>query len=190
MALKRIAEPTELVVDFDLVKAQLRVTTDNEDDLIAHYIGVATTMFEDKAEISLAEQQWRLTLDDWSEIIRLPRSPVQSIDNFEYLVDGIWTPFTDYVSDLERVPGLILVTDQPSLDDDVTPRIRIEYTSGLTLSYGSGSGPAFPYDIKQAIMFGACHLFEHRGDEAAELPEAFFCIAERYKSGWSDWRLW
>ncbi len=95
-----IAEPISLQEAKDFC----RVTHDAEDTLFTSLITAATRHLERDLNISLSEQQWKLTLNWFSDRIALPRGPVITVDAIEYLdEDGaLQTADADlYTADLE-----------------------------------------------------------------------------------------
>jgi uncharacterized phiE125 gp8 family phage protein len=112
-ALKRIVDPAVLPISLDQAKAQLRVTTSDQDDKITGYIQAATDYIEGEWGFlgrALVTQTWRLTLDSfpstgttyltymgyyWGDLatgysggtlgqIKIPLPPLQSVAQIAY----------------------------------------------------------------------------------------------------------
>jgi uncharacterized phiE125 gp8 family phage protein len=182
MGLNLITEPTATAIPTTLLRHHLRLNQTYEDVLLLGHIQTATKTFENLTGLAICEQSWQLTIDCWHRHIPLPRSPLISIDSFDIKSGGIWTPFTDYKLNNYGRPAWIHPITMPVLDQFESPRIKIEYTVGLS-SIGA--------DIKQAILFGAAHLYENREpfteSTMNQLPLGYYSIVAQNKVGWQDW---
>src|ERR1043166_7913128 len=90
MGLTLVTPPTEYAVTLAEAKAQVRATSDAEDALLQGYIRAAQRHVEQTLDLSLTEQTWRLTLDEFADAIELFRGPVTAVTGVTYFdEDGV-----------------------------------------------------------------------------------------------------
>jgi len=133
------------------------------------------------------QNTWPLSPSSWA--IWLPRSPLISVDSFNYLdVNGDLqtVPTENYVVDNQSEPPRIVPANQSywpatTFSPDT---VQIIFTAG----YQADSGPPMPARYQTAIMMLAAHWYEHR--EAAgemrvsEVPLAFDSIVAKLATSW------
>ena len=195
--------PTAEPVDMDLVRRHLRLDTTDDDDLLALYVTAARSLAENYLSRALATQTLRWSVSDsppgpqWPLVatpvilplwlpfpllsqspLRLPRSPVQSIDRVavshagqlaDTVLDNGAFSF-DITGDPARL--LLQASAQPALGQHVT----VEFTAG----YDNSAQPV-PAPLRHAVLFGATWLYEHRGDDDAAMPDAFYALMTPYR---------
>jgi hypothetical protein len=200
-----LAGPALEPVTVELARQHLRIDYDDDDNLIATYIATARSLAESYMARALISQQLRYSVSDappgpqwpltavtpvilplwlpyplvFQQPIRLPRSPVISIDRVAVshtgqLVDQVMTPETDYTYDLTASPARLLLkpTAQPALGQHVL----IDFTAG----FGTDA-TTIPPEIVMAVLFGTTWLNEHRGDDGSEMPGAFYALMTPYR---------
>lgn len=183
MGLKRTLAPTDTPVSLAEAKAQCRVLSDDEDELIEGLIAAATSMVEDYCGRSLMAQTWRLTLDNFADRIILPRGPVQLVSAFTVLpqTGAAETVSGDlYALDNESDPPAIVrqpLATWPTPGDRVNP-ISITYVAGYD---------AVPAAIKQAILMLVANWFKNRetlltGSIVAEMPFGTMALLENHRA--------
>jgi uncharacterized phiE125 gp8 family phage protein len=162
MIWKLITPPASEPVSLDEAKAQLRVDGSDDNTFISGLITAARLYFEETARRSLITQTWRLSLDEWSDEIELPRPPLQSISFIKYKnAAGTETTLSTsvYLVDAESEPGrVVLAKDQSWPSDElykVNP-IQITYIAGY------GAAADVPEQMKQAIKLIIGHWYENR----------------------------
>jgi len=157
--LTRIVDPAVLPLTLNEVKAQLRVTTNDQDDLITGYIMAATDFIEGEWGFlgrALVTQTWRLTLDGfpgsagfgsaWWQAgsyqfggsggqIKIPLPPLQSIASIKY-DDSNGNEQTvsqfSYFVDTASEPGWVVpagATTWPSTLSAINT-VRIDFVAG------------------------------------------------------------
>lgn len=180
-----ITGPATEPVSTDEAKAFLRfINHDTEDTFIAELIQAAREFFEEKTQLALINQTWRLTLDDipskpskdswWDGVregaiamlsepqrfIELPKSPLSSVTTFTaYAEDDTGTAFSDFYADTGRRPGRIALRNGsvwPSATRGVANYV-IDYVAGF-----GASADEVPVDIKIAIKQIVSHWYENR----------------------------
>jgi len=154
------AEPLELAE----VKAHLRVEHDAEDDLILRLLRMARQRAETDNDLALITQELEYRLDDWpsSSMIRLPRGPIQSVDEIAY-VDQAGNPQVidpaNYEVDLYLRPARLRPAPEytwPTVKDQLNA-ITITYTAGW-----GDNGEDVPEEIRQALLLIVGDFFENR----------------------------
>jgi uncharacterized phiE125 gp8 family phage protein len=124
-----------LAVTLAEAKAQCSVEGTFYDDLITRYIRAAARAVENFSDVMIGEQQWKLTLDAFTDTIELPIGPVASIDEVEYDdADGVAQLLsgTAWTLDLTSRPQWLLRNsdaDWPALFDAQNV-VRITFTCG------------------------------------------------------------
>ena len=180
MGLVRVIDPAAEPITRAEAKSHLRVEHTNDDDLIDVLISAATGYVEEFTGRQLVEATWKLTLDEFSETIRLPRPPLISVDSIEYVdVDGATqtlTVMTDYYVDDRSFLARIKPAYGESWPStrEVMEAVIITYTCGYArlegVGSGSGSGSGdgsesadyVPDAIKAAIKLLVADMYEHR----------------------------
>ena len=154
-----ISEPVEL----SDVKTHLRVDYDDEDVLLTAYISAARSIAENYANRVIAPQQFRLTLDRFPHLIRLPKTPVITIDSFTYVDNqGATQPLSSgtgyHFSNEEFDPVLVppYTENWPDTEDGYE-KVVITFTAGY-------SSPT--EIIKSAIMLIIGDLYMNRESSA------------------------
>lgn len=176
------AEPVLLAA----AKTHLRVDGSDENDLIAALIVAARQYVEDRCGIALITQTLKLSLDSFAEKIRLPRPPVASITQIEY-VNTAGTVVTVLLAGnnlwrlgagaMQSVVVPFFETTWP--DTAAVPgAVQITYTAG----YGA-AGTAVPGAITQAMLLMIGHWYKNReavSEEQFTVPMAVDALLAPY----------
>lgn len=147
-------------------KNRLRISNEDEDDLVTSMIRGATKWAEHNLNWRLCTQTWKYNLDCWpSDIIRLPYPPLQSITHIKYYdsddVQQTLVENTDYRVDTASKPARIeVINGWPSVYSKINP-IEIQFICGFT------SADLIDDDIKDALYLRIADLYEHRQDSYA-----------------------
>ncbi|MUZ64740.1 head-tail connector protein [Agrobacterium vitis] len=167
------AEPLTLVD----VKAQLKIDTDDEDDLLSGLITAARLHLEAETGLCLMRQSLRLYLDDWpdSEVIQLPKSPVQTIDAvtvFDENGDELHVLLKDHLLDRQARPARLWLRDRP-LPGRPINGIEIDFTAG----FGTAATDV-PDTLRRAMSLHVAAMYAFRGvvalaDQPAALPVGY-----------------
>lgn len=144
---------TELPVSLDWAKEHLRITQDDEDDLLTMLIKTVASEIEAQAGIALLSQSITFTTDeDAGQIVALPVGPVASDATATVTLinsDGTTTALASgYWLEGGRYTTLRFADTAP------TERLRITYQAGHT---------AMPADLGQAIVEQVARLYTERG---------------------------
>ncbi|NRG19395.1 phage head-tail connector protein [Rhizobiales bacterium] len=172
-------------VTLDDARAQVRVASVQEDELLTRLIGAARQHVERTIRRALITQGWRLYLDDWppGRVVRLPVTPVQAVTSVT-VFDAEGMPVAldaaDYDLDGISAPARLKVKAGAGASSRSLNGIEIELTAG----YGD-AGEDVPAPLRQAILLLVAHWFEHReaGIDAAtaSIPFGFDALVAGYR---------
>jgi uncharacterized phiE125 gp8 family phage protein len=161
MHIQRLSRDDTPPVLLDTVKLFIRVTGNDEDDIISQMTIAAARELEESAEIALLFQTVRITLDAWpvDNRLRLPIGPILAAEpEFTVTSDGA-TIAAEILTGLRPV----LILPEPATEAQRLSRLVIEYQAG----FGS-SMQALPPDIPHAICDQVATLYDFRGANAHE----------------------
>lgn len=144
-------------------KAQARVLHDSDDDLLTRLLAAAREQVEEDAGLAIVQRTWRQTLDqfpacdDYIEIKRRPLVSVQSINYQDADDDQQTWDDAEYVVDVDRQPGAVLLAHDADWPDtrDGRNAVTINFTAGFA------SAAAVPERAVQAILLLAAHWYAH-----------------------------
>lgn len=189
--IKSVTETT-LAVSVEEAKSYGRITTNDEDDLVASLLRSAQSAVEDYTGRAAGEGTFLYVAPRWStgqeqaqgtlfpafrpaaprEIV-LGRSPLISVETVQYLAPGsselATLPATEYFADTYSLPGRVVFRSGANLPDvdmeSCRPDVvQVAFTAGM-------SNPL----MRQAILWQFVNLYENRspvvtGTIATELP--------------------
>ena len=184
----------------ELVRQHVRVDHTGDDNLLAVYAAASRSLAENYLGRALAPQRLRYSLSEqpfgsrphlvgapvilpqWlphalsgNRAIRLPRSPVRSVERVAVSRSGepddLVLTAAGYSSDLSASPGRVQLASP------------VPHGQHVTIDFTAGPDPAdrLPPVLLQAILFGTAWLYEHRGDGDATLPDAFYHLLTPYR---------
>lgn len=164
--------PLNEPVTLAFLKAHLRVVDEAEEPYLTHLLKTARAQIELMCNRVLITQSWSLELHNPGDSIRLPLAPVQKINTiFLYNSKG------DKIS-----MGLQKIQIENAQDNAILKvvnplfgKVKINFVVG----YGDDEN-AVPAPLKHAILMLAGHFYEHRGDQAAIIPESIKTLVEPY----------
>lgn len=136
MGLTLLAAPTGQIVTVDEVKNLARLLDTTFDSLLADHIAQAQGQVEAMTGRCLSAQTWRLSLDCFSDEIRLPKGPVTSVSSVRYYdtAGNLQTlPATSYTLDLISDPQWLVRNSDASWPDtlDAINAVEITFTAGF-----------------------------------------------------------
>lgn len=166
MGLRVIVPPTALLVSLAEAKQQLRILDNEQDAYITQLIHSVTAYVARALGMSLAQQTLNLSLDAFTDSIKLLRGPVTSVLNVDYFnQSGNLTavPTNSYTVDLSGQTAWIVRNSAyawPITANGVNA-VSITYVAGYTQL------PEQMQDLKLAIMIMVAQAFENRSSANA-----------------------
>ena len=150
------------VVRYHDVKEHLRVLNDFEVDAIMIYIDVAVSFVEKYTNLSLVNRSFNEVVYFAGSEEDLNVSPVTEITEVKRYqeVDGSYTAFTNYHSDLESRPQTITI-----FESERDARYKVTYNAGYVYS-------TVPTIAKQGVLLMTTELFEKRTNTVKQMPTA------------------
>lgn len=164
---KVIVPPVNLPFSLETLKTHLKITDPDfpDDDYLISIIRAVGLFCEKYTKRTLINTGFRTFRDNfYSYQFILRRSRIQTLDRFEYLVDGVLTPVDPdifYVTDENDFSRIILLEDNcwPTNGDWRDQSVEIDFTAG----YGPDED-----DIPDDLLFGmlnhAADIYVNRGD--------------------------
>lgn len=169
----KIAHVAPQLITLEEVKNQLKIELDEtfEDDLLNQYRDAAIKTAEDYSHRNFNQARFQIELFGWENMYVLPKSPVSSIDKFEYLdAAGIWQTLPSEKYELkheDEIRSILYFEDYaelPSLKSGFGVRIKME----ITVGYAAASD--LPEHEKTAIFLLFTHYYNHREDTVKKHP--------------------
>ncbi len=159
--------PTDTPVSLAEAKAQCKLESSDEDDLIRLYISAATEMAEQRTGRSLMPQTWRKVLDAFpGSGIELPRIPVVSVVSVKYLdPTGAEVALGNLAYKLLNFDDAAPATLQPAYGTR-WPASRCE-AGAVQVEYIAGyPNAAFvPHAVRSWILLQVAAMYENRQAE-------------------------
>lgn len=200
MGLQIVTPPLTSPVSVVEARRQCRIHAEDatyDADLEAYIAAAVSHMDGPKGVLQrcLEPQTWDLTLDSFSDSIRLPLGPVLEVDEVKYYDEGGDEQTLDaefYTVDLASSPQWLVLNDSYSWPATLSAvnAVRIRFTAGYRGELDSGSYvPAVPMALRQAILLLVGHWFAHREavnvmstGQIKEIPLAFDALVKPYKT--------
>jgi len=143
-------------------KTHMRVETSADDTYIATLVVAARRYCEAVQKRAFITQTWKLYLDRFPSVIRIPKPPLQSVSSIAYLDtngDSQTLSSSIYTVDTDSEPGIVYeaYNQQWPSTRDVEKAITVTFIAG----YGDASTDV-PAEVKHAIKLLVAHWYEHR----------------------------
>jgi uncharacterized phiE125 gp8 family phage protein len=171
MSLTLITGPAATPIALAEVKAQCRVTSNDEDALLAAYIRSATEAVEQLSGLRLLDQTWEYSIDAFPAHcgwLRLPLAPLLALTSITYLdAQGVaqTLPVTTY---LIRGLGSTIPARLVIAPNQQWPTTWHGHGSVIIRArFGWPTHNEVPEALRQAVQMLACHWFEQRSTTAA-----------------------
>ena len=164
---KTLTDPVVLPVDLDEAKDQCVIEHSDDDSLIYRYMSAVTNHIETITNMSLVMQKKRLFLNQFFNEVYLPKGPVKSIDQVQYIDgDGVTQTLSSETYSFDSVePYLRLAYGKtwPSHRGQDNA-VWIDYWCGY---YDPAESPVdltthIPQSIKDAIYMMVADLYKNR----------------------------
>lgn len=181
MILRRVSQGSALPVSLAEAKDHLRVTADSEDMQIAIKLAAAAASIAEMTGRAMQVETWAMSARSFSGLVRLPKSPVRSLDSVKYydaanvLQTATLSDFMLYQSDdwayVEPAQGKSWPI--PYAREDA---VTITFTAGYTV---------IPFDLRMAVMMKLADLYTNRGDdEGGKINAAIEAQIAPHRLGW------
>lgn len=152
-------------VTVDQLKDHLRISGTDEDTILGYYISAARLYCENFQGRSYITTVWKYTLDEFPDIIYVPRPPLQSsgLSIKYYDTNGVQQTLSSsvYQVDIQSEPGRIV-----EAYGQTWPSIR-DMINAVELNFKAGYGDAaanVPENNKLAVKLLAGWYYENRED--------------------------
>ena len=175
--------PTVEPLTADEARRYLRIEHSDENELLESLITLARETVEYDSRRSILTQTLDLTLDQWQNVIELPRPPVQSVTWIKYYDSSNvqqTLSASDYGLDIPRafvywVPNVSL----PTLYDRPAP-ITVRYVTGYT------AASEVPQRFKQIMLLMLGTIYQNRvappSEQRQAVPEAaYYALLDRVR---------
>ena len=176
MGSRVLTAPDAEPISLENAKLHLRVTGDDEDQIITLYLRSARRWVEEYIHRALIDQIWETTLDHFPLAapfqIRLPQGRVSKISTIKYLDSAgaqqtltgpsSDSPGTGYQEDLSSDEGAV-IRPTPSGSWPQTESLRL---AAVTVTFTAGYGPKasdVPESLVSGILYRLTDLHEFRG---------------------------
>lgn len=169
MSLSLITAPASEPVSPEEIKAYLRVTTPDDDNLISSLMVTARHALEARAGIAFLHQDWVYTqeISQYAEIC-LPLSPVSAINLIQ--IKNTNDAYIDISLDEFEIELGLTATLSPTdpfqllhyLDASSTKSIKIGFTAGFS------SKDQIPADLRHSLFLLTAHFYENRESASEE----------------------
>jgi len=174
MSLQLNTPPAAEPVTLDQAKAWLRVESGGDEDaLIAALIPAARARAEWHTGRAFVTQAWTLWLDRAGSAIELPLPPLQAVQSVTlYAPDGAATLLD---GGAYTVAGQRLILAEPPA--------KLRAADGIAVAFTAGYGDAgdVPAPVAQAILQIVSALYDHRGSDAAPMPDTALALLAPYR---------
>lgn len=172
---RQTTPPDKEPVALEELKTLLRIDDCDCDVELIDLIKIARTYIEEAYWLQLITAEWEWKLDQFEDVMYVPRSPLQEAE-IEYVDPAGVTQTLDpsaYELDTAAMPGRIRLAYGQSW-----PATRCQPGSiTLTLTNGFGdSREDVPPTIRRAVLMVAAHLYENRGGCAGDVPGVDFLM--------------
>jgi uncharacterized phiE125 gp8 family phage protein len=147
-----IAQPLSLAE----LKAYLKISNAQEDELLIYIISATSSIFEKYTGLAIARQRWKLVYEDFeSGILTMPIKPLIEIESIEVLNCNKQKSLSKNKYQFDQYEGEIIFNEYITAE-----KLQIIFCSGYPDSI------SVPYDIKSALLMHAAYEYENRGQGA------------------------
>lgn len=183
MGLKLVSAAANEPITLEDAKAFLRVSFDDDNELIEALISAARASAEMFTGRALVDQTWDYFVDEFPEesFIRLPRAPLLEVLSVNYGGAGNESVLSaaGYIVDNASAPARVALVSGGSWPTvtDIANGVRIRFRAGYVDNDQSPASGEIPPDIIAAIKLTIGSLYANRedvivGQTAVELPGA------------------
>jgi uncharacterized phiE125 gp8 family phage protein len=163
-------QPVVEPITIDDAKAQLRLTTTVDDDMLTRLVKAARIRAERITGRSLTYKGYLQTFDSFPsprKAIVLQAPPLISVTSIEYLDDTLtlqtWDP-SEYRVITKQVPGLIRAIEPnvfPVAACHMEDAVQVHFFAGYSIDGYGDTTQLIPEDLQIAIAQLAAHWYDH-----------------------------
>lgn len=189
-----IEAASEEPVSLEELKAQARIESDEEDDLLEGLLIAARQWVEAYTGRALLKQAWRLWLDEMpdTDCLLLPKAPLIEVSAMTVFGNDdssiVWDE-ANYFVDTASEPGRVVLRSDGAWPEPTRT------ANGISVDYFVGYGEAstdVPEALRRGILQIAAFWYEHRGDAmqeglSASVPLLACSLLQPYRI--RSWRL-
>ncbi len=154
-----------MLVELDVAKAHLKVSTKVDDDLIVNLLRTALEYAESETGRDYRANTWVLLIDEFADRICLRKSPVASITRIQYTVatayDALVSSPTYYLKKGRQFSEVLLV------DGQTWPTDLAKVEAGIKITFTT-EADRYLERAKVGMLRHLAHLYQHRGDYEAK----------------------
>jgi len=189
-SVERISEPVVTPIGLDEVKAQLRITDDDDDLYLTALLGAAVSYLDGHGALgrSMISQGWAQRMQYPNGRVPLRMSPVTALTAVKYF-DTDNAPQTATLADYRLFAGKEWAYVEPIVGSawptafDSPDAVTLEFTAGF------GSTPDdVPADLRHALLLLISHWYQNReaSTEATvkEIPMGFDMLLSAHRVSW------
>lgn len=167
--------PTVLPVSLDEVQSHCRVESAEDSAWLIRAVRVATTMVERSTRRRLISRamQWRIpSFGPRHTYLGFPVAPLREVTEVRYTPpsggEQVVIPPEEYTVETYRTPAAI----GPALGREWPETVRYGWAVTVDLVAGYGAAAAdIDERLRQAILLMVAHMYEHRGEQMAGVPD-------------------
>lgn len=171
-----VTPPALEPISLEDAKMHLRTGGTLDDAAITRMVRGARADAEEYLGRGLLTQTWRYVQDVWSDEIRLPRAPLQSVIVKYYDASGALVTLASsvYTVDVTAEPGRICLAP-----GQAWPALQANRAGAVVVTYVVGylNVASIPPNILDGVYMLLTRRFERRGDDAPEASGALDCPA-------------
>lgn len=192
--LSLVTGPSAKPISVEVAKEDANVEAPEKNDLVARLIDRATAVIDGPHGIGICmvSQQWKLTLNCFPPVIRIPLGPVISVDAITY-IDGDGVSQTWDAANYRVMNAGGLVTIEPAYGLSwpsfraVSGAVTVTFTAGYLNTAVSPQAGAVPSDLQGAVSMLVAYWINQREAGAErehfEVPYSVERILAKYRVG-------
>jgi uncharacterized phiE125 gp8 family phage protein len=179
-----VTQPTTEPITLAQAKSHLRIDHSDDDTYLNLCITAARSYFEKMCEITIPSTTLKLSLDNFEDVLYLPKGPIQSVTEIVYYDSNEDEQnVADWQEDIASGPARLM----PLLDESWPETAGIMNAVEVTYVAGFVNAAAVPELLKHGIKFYAGHLYENREavteGTLSEVPLAVSSIINLFTNG-------
>lgn len=188
---KITAPPVNKAVSLDTVKQYLRISASDttQDDILNLIIDICTKFAENYTKRDFITRTSITFRDFFAPEFQIRRSPLQTVNKIERLVDGVLTLVDATlfsVTSEEAFSRIFLLEDKcwPDDQDNVPQAIKIEFVSGF-----GDSDTDIPAELRGGLLQHIANFFANRGDCSCDSAGAASALPPQAQAAFDQFKI-